>query len=110
MSWGVFKATLLSVATAGLLAACASTPAATIGSKPADVPPRLVATQDGSGRTWDSPGAFGPVPAELAVKGQTVCSSLDTKDVKFKALGYHPAAKDFEGRAIPGGGFFCVVK
>lgn len=93
----------------GILSGCAAGPM--VGSKPGDVPPRIVVDPaDHKTLTWDHPGAFGPVPAELAAKGQAVCATLDTKDARFQAIGYHPLAKDLEGKTFPAGGYFCVAK
>lgn len=91
---------------ASVLSGCATA----IGSKPGDVPPRIVIDSSTKAHTWDNPGAFGPVPAELAAKGQAVCSTLDTKDVKYMAIGYHPQAKDIDGKPFAGGGYYCVAK
>lgn len=99
----------VSLTVIGALAGCAVAPM--VGSKPGDVPPRIVVDpKDAKNRTWDNPGAFGPVPAELAAKGQAVCGSLDTKDAHFQAIGYHPLAKDLDGKPFAGGGYFCVAK
>lgn len=98
---------VLALAIAGLASACST--GVVIGSKPGDVPPRIVDSKDG-GRTWDNPAAFGPVPVELAAAGQSVCATLDTKEVKHQAIGYHPAAMNFEGQKFAGGGYYCVRK
>lgn len=90
-----------------LLAAVLSTACATIGSQPSDTPPRLISTLDG-GIGWNNPGAFGPVPQALAANGSAVCAALNKGSQTFRALGYHPAALDLDGKPIQGGGFFCV--
>ena len=103
------KVTVLSLLAMSVLASCAITPS--VGDKPADVPPMLVVdAKDPKKNTWDKPGAFGPVPAELAANGEKVCSSLNTDNVQFKAIGYHPKAKGADGVAFQGGGYFCVRK
>ena len=90
-----------------LISACAVVPM--VGSRPSEFPPKLVTTSDGKELTWDNPSAFGPVPAELAEKAAAACASLDTKDVKYKALGYHPKAMDQNSKPFAGGGYFCVA-
>ena len=86
-----------------LLAACA---APSIGDKQADVAPRIIIKDDV--RTWDKPGAFGPVPAELQANGQKVCGSLDKDNAKHEARGYHAKAENLEGQPFVGGGYYCV--
>lgn len=109
MQFKAAKTILFSVAVASLMAACAT--GVTIGSKPGDVPPQIVNDpKDPKSKVWDHPEAFGPVPAQLAAAGQAVCSSLDTKDVQFKAIGFHPKARDFNGNTLPNGGYYCVAK
>jgi len=86
-----------------LLTACAYP---SIGDKQGDVPPRIV--QRGEYKTWDNPGAFGPVPRELQAMGDKICSSLNTDKVKHRALGYHAKAEDLQGKPFVGGGYYCV--
>lgn len=86
-----------------LLAGCA---APSIGDKQADVAPRIIIKDDV--RTWDKPGAFGPVPAELQVNGKKVCETLNTEQAKHEARGYHAKAENLEGQAFTGGGYYCV--
>lgn len=74
------------------------------GDKPDSVPPRLVV--DKNGPAWDRPHAFGPVPAELQATGNEICKNVGTA----KATGYHPKAQDVNGKAITGGGYYCVAK
>lgn len=81
----------------------------TVGSKQADVPPQIIVNKDGVA-TWNTPGAFGPVPAELAAVGQKVCATLDTDKVKYEAKGYHAKAKNIEGVPFADGGYYCVAK
>ncbi len=103
------KVLFASLVATGILAGCSTAPM--MGSQPGDVPPRIVNDpNDNRSRVWDNPGAFGPVPAKLAADGQTICSSMDTKDVHYRAIGYHPLAKDIDGKPFPRGGYFCVTK
>ena len=68
-------------------------------------PPRLYrATGNQNQLEWDRPAAFGRVPAHLQSRGNVVCSILG-KDIT--AIGYNPNALDQNGKAIPGGGYFC---
>lgn len=82
------------------------------GEKPDAIPPRLVydAAADGSGRrllAWDRPGAFGKVPAELQARGDVACLLAD---IALEAIAYHPKARDVDGQALSGGGFYCWRK
>ena len=86
-----------------LLAACA---APAIGDKQGDVAPRIIIKNDV--RTWDNPGAFGPVPAELQDNGQKVCETLNTEQYKHEVRGYHAKAENLEGQPFEGGGYYCV--
>ena len=93
-----------------LLSACALTPS--VGDAPSDSPPQLVAgtQRDASGRViyqWDRPHAFGRVQGERKVLGDAACL-MGRADLE--AVGYHAMAKDADGGAIPGGGYFCAVK
>jgi hypothetical protein len=74
------------------------------GSRPADTPPQIV-TDAERHNVWDNPGAFGPVPANLQAKGDSICRSGGLK----RAIGYHPQAKRLDGRPFDGGGFLCRV-
>jgi hypothetical protein len=85
------------------LAGCA---APAIGDKQGDVPPRIIIKNDV--RTWDNPGAFGPVPAELQDNGQKVCETLNTEQYKHEVRGYHAKAENLEGQPFAGGGYYCV--
>jgi hypothetical protein len=89
-----------------VLSACATYPS--VGTSEGATPPRIV-NKDGL-MMWDNPGYFGPVPAEQMALGKQICSTLDTKDVKHEARGYHAKAQDIEGKTLPKGGFFCVPK
>lgn len=97
-----------SIAALGVLALLAGCVTPGIGDKQAETPPRIVVRNDV--KTWDNPGAFGPVPESLAVVAAQVCATLDTDKVKHKALGYHARAQDLEGKPFPTGGYYCVVE
>ena len=88
-----------------LLAGCAYP---SPGDKQADNPPQIVIRNDV--QTWDHPGAFGPVPAELRDVGAKVCSTLDTDKRQFEVRGYHAKALNLEGNPFKGGGYYCVPK
>lgn len=98
--------TLLTAGMTVALTACVSYPS--VGSQQADTPPRIVVKNDKN--VWNDAGLFGPVPAELAVDAQRVCSSLDTDKVKHEAQGYHAKAEDVNGKPFPNGGYYCVPK
>ncbi|MCK6390387.1 MAG: hypothetical protein L6Q40_05095 [Azonexus sp.] len=102
----IIKLGVVSLASAALLSACVMAP--TIGSAPSDTPPKLV--QEGKTLGWSSSAAFGPVPASEAARGEKQCSGLNTKDVQYKAIGYHPKAQNADGKPFVGGGFYCVAK
>lgn len=103
-------ALMISLAAVGLLAGC-STGALLVGLEPGPVPPRLAPDPDGGKLlVWDKPGAFGPVPAALAAKGEAVCRSFNDGKVEYEAVGYHPDARDQNDKPFEGGGFFCVTK
>lgn len=89
-----------------LLVGCVGMP----GQEPGAVPPRIVErTNDRNGqkdRVWDNPSAFGQVPDALKAKGNATCRAADFE----RASGYHPEARDQNGRTFPGGGFFCTGK
>jgi hypothetical protein len=70
------------------------------GDRPDPVPPKLVITDDNI-KTWDRPGAFGPVPFELKAIGDDVCGP------DMKAVGYHPDARDEYGNKFEAGGYLC---
>lgn len=98
------KSISLVMVAALLSTACASM---TIGEQPSATPPQLVRAQ-GGGIVWDTPGAFGPVPPAVAAKGAARCALLNTASQTYRALGYHPYAKDMGGQLLPEGGFYCV--
>ncbi|MFM7000440.1 MAG: hypothetical protein ACKOXU_05190 [Limnohabitans sp.] len=89
-----------------VLSACTSYPAA--GSVQAEVPPRIV-MKNGS-PIWDNPGNFGPVPAELLIQANQICGSLNTKEIKYEAKGYHAKALDLNGNLFANGGYYCLPK
>ena len=86
------------------LAACAQTP----GNRQADEPPQL--SKRGDIIAWNNASAFGPVPSHLASTGALRCAALDTDKVKYRALGYHSAARGLDGLPLPGGGYYCVPR
>ncbi len=99
---------MLLAISAAVLAVTAAGCTTMIGDKPSDVPPRLAGDPDkASSHIWDRPEAFGPVPADLVAKGNSICATMNTGDKKYQAVGYHPKAIGIDGRAIPGGGYFC---
>lgn len=102
----LFKLALICIASTAVVAGCATVPGP--GSKEGAVPPRIV-DKDGA-KLWNDPSAFGPVPANLAAAGQRVCSSMDTKDMHFQALGYHSKAQGVDGKPFVGGGYYCAQK
>lgn len=91
---------LASVIAVASLTACAVNP---VGSSYGSTAPMLTRTNNILG--WDNPGNFGPVPADKATAGASVCSTLPGGD--YKAIGYHPSAKGENGQTLPAGGYFC---
>lgn len=93
--------------TASLLSAAlvASGCAASRGERQADTAPRLV--ERDKSVLWDRGDHFGPVPLSLASVAALRCASLDTKDQKWQAEGFHARAQDLQGRTLPGGGYYC---
>jgi len=65
------------------------------------VPPKIKIGKDNV-KTWDRPGAFGPVPSALQATGNKTCG------YNMKAVGYHPEAQDENGNTLPKGGFLCI--
>ncbi len=96
--------TLVLAAVLVLLSGCAVYP--TVGAKEGETPPRIVVRNDV--RTWDNPGAFGPVPDSLKETAAKVCGTLDTDKAKHEARGFHSRALNLEGRPFAGGGYYCV--
>jgi hypothetical protein len=75
-----------------LLAGCVTAPGP--GDHEGAIPPRLVMKDNV--KTWDNAGNFGPVPVALAAKGAATCTTLNTKEVKYVATGYHSKAQDLD--------------
>lgn len=73
------------------------------GDQPDLWPPQLVLLNGTV--AWDRPRAFGVIPDALKEIGNASCAKSDKE---FRAIAYHPWAKDLNGQAIPGGGFFCA--
>lgn len=95
---------------AGLLAGCASQ-GVLIGETPSDPPPQLVflGARDAKNQdylTWENVSSFGQVPPALKAAGDASCMRLGSE---LRATGYHPHARDRNGREMPGGGFFCQI-
>lgn len=78
------------------------------GAQPAETPPQIVVRNDV--KTWDNPGAFGPVPSDKVETAAKVCASLDTDKVKHEARGYHPRALNLDAQPFAGGGYYCTPK
>ena len=87
-----------------LLAGCVTAPEP--GDHEGAIPPRLVMKDNL--KTWENAGNFGPVPVALAAKGAATCTTLNTKDAKFVAAGYHSKAQDLDHKPFAGGGYYCV--
>lgn len=51
---------------------------------------------------WDNDMSFKPIPADQLARGEKLCSKLGKQ-----AVGYHPEAKDLQGKVFVGGGFHC---
>jgi len=100
-------AAVLIVGIGSLVTGCVFAPS--IGDREASVPPRIVVSKDNVA-SWDNPGAFGPVPAARVEAGRTVCASLNTKDARFVAKGFHSGALDASGKPFPTGGYYCVTE
>jgi len=103
------KIILLSITSLSLLSACASsvtTPNKAYGK----VPPQLVIqmTKSKNGKVtkrlaWDHPDYFGSVPRNKRKIGNNICKSAGYR----KAIGYHPKAKNVNGKILPKGGYYC---
>ncbi|WP_295445946.1 hypothetical protein [uncultured Thiodictyon sp.] len=61
---------------------------------------------------WNAGAKFQPVPAELQAKGDRICQTDKkySKDTWQYAIGWHPDAKDIDGKKMRGGGFDCGDK
>ncbi len=70
-----------------------------------DTPPRLL--ERNKTVAWDHGEAFGPVPLKLAALAALNCATLDTRENKFQAEGFHAKAQDLDGKTFPGGGYYC---
>jgi|GEM_PF-2643263 hypothetical protein len=75
------------------------------GSQQDNTPPRLV--ERNKTIAWDRGDAFGPVPLQLASLAAVHCATLNTKDTKWEAEGFHARAQNLQGKAFPAGGYFC---
>jgi hypothetical protein len=82
------------------LAACVATPSTTSYGTTS---PMLTRVDNILG--WDAPGNFGPVPADKAAAGASICASLPGGD--FKPTGYHPTARGENGQPLASGGYYC---
>jgi len=95
------------------LAGCAMVPVQPgMGEKEDAKAPRLVNSdkKDEQGRflpTWDRPGAFGKVTGNLKSLGDIACMRARAD---LESVGYHSKAEGMDGKAMPGGGFFCWTK
>lgn len=99
-----------SLAVVGMLAGCVSN-GILIGEKPSDPPPKLafLGARDAKSQdylTWENVSSFGQVPVALKAAGDSSCMRLG---LELRATGYHPHARDRNGREMAGGGFFCQV-
>jgi hypothetical protein len=72
-----------------------------------DAPPKMLEEPKGH-FYWDHSSKFGFIPKELAADAKTICQKLDTSERSYKAIGYHPTAKDLKGKTFVSGGYFCV--
>lgn len=63
--------------------------------------PQLEKNADGVVQ-WDNSLSFKEVPVEQMARGEQICARLGKE-----AVGYHPEAKDLEGKVFSGGGFNC---
>lgn len=74
----------------------------------ADDPPYMVKCAENK-TCWNAGAQFRPVPAELQAKGDKICrtSNKYSRNKWPNAIGWHPDAKDINGKKMPGGGFKC---
>jgi hypothetical protein len=92
-----------------LLSACSTSPQYTEWQ---EVPPRSLVTGnvDTDGRVilvWDRPAAFEKISGERKALGDAACL-MSRADLE--AIGYHPRAKDIDGKDMQGGGYLCAPK
>lgn len=59
---------------------------------------------------WDHSSKFGAIPKEFLTSAEAICKKLDTKELTYKAIGFHPNAQDLNGKTFLAGGYFCVPK
>jgi hypothetical protein len=85
-----------------MLVSCVMAPVP--GSAPAATPPQLLKSDDGL--IWNDATLFGPIPAQLQQNGDKVCRRIGYE----RAIGYHPKAKDKNGKTMKGGGYYCTGK
>lgn len=88
-----------------LLLACSSPPR--IGLAPGFPAPKMKVTPDNQ-LIWENITSFGPIPHQLYETAIASCQSLNTAKDRYKPVGYHASALDSEGRAIKGGGYYCL--
>lgn len=91
-----------------LLALVGSGCTTTRGDRQDDTPPRLV--ERNKNVAWDRAEAFGPVPLQLASLAAVHCAGLNTNEHQWVAEGFHAKAQDLNGKAFPGGGYFCKAR
>jgi hypothetical protein len=77
---------------------------ATVGTKEAAVPPKIVKVDNQL--AWSDPSAFGPVPQDKVASGNAICQSTGFA----RATGFHRSAQDINGKPFPSGGYFCEGK
>ena len=80
--------------------------------KASDEPPQMseiVSKTEENSRlfVWDRSAAFGKVPVQLQPIGDFICAK---GRIDLHATGYHPKARDRDGKDIPGGGYLCEKK
>jgi hypothetical protein len=98
---------VLAIASTVSLSACVSMMGP--GDSASATPPRLVSGGRGvstsDSMAWDRADAFGPVPADMKVKGQAACDRL--QGAGWTPTGYHPMAQYADGTTSPTGGYYC---
>jgi len=117
------KIAVISVIFVSLAAGCTVVPR--IGNTYNKTPPQLIHAKarltngkESSVVIWDHPEYFGPVPSNLKTNAKKVCQSvLNTNPQLYKnidrsrvdALGYHPLARNLQGKTLSGGGYYCNI-